>query len=180
MCLPRLIASKVVNNVLVCDTCFAILGPSIAQWLERPTGILEGQWVRFPLENTENNFSLLHLFYLSFMCWSIFSFLPYFVNIQISSICSCRSSYGYNVYHYIANGFLSLISTINPFLYAWRWCLTVRLACISSAEKQYSAYCYSDMERSTEISTKPGSLIKKRNPGSRQELVSEKIQEILE
>ncbi|XP_020609933.1 trace amine-associated receptor 6-like [Orbicella faveolata] len=49
-----------------------------------------------------------------------FSFLPYFINIQILYFCSCRSSYAYNVYHYIANEFLSLSSTINPFMYAWR------------------------------------------------------------
>ncbi|XP_078371408.1 trace amine-associated receptor 365-like [Oculina patagonica] len=48
------------------------------------------------------------------------SFLPYFINVQILYFCSCRTSYAYSVYHYIANEFLTLSSTLDPFMYAWR------------------------------------------------------------
>lgn len=56
--------------------------------------------------------AILLIFYLSF--------LPYFINIQILYFCSCRTSYVYRVYHYVANEFLSVSSIVDPFMYAWR------------------------------------------------------------
>lgn len=55
---------------------------------------------------------ILFTFYLSF--------LPYFINIQILYFCSCRASYAYKVYHYVANEFLSMSSMIDPIMYSWR------------------------------------------------------------
>ena len=49
-----------------------------------------------------------------------FSFLPYFINVQILYFCSCRASYEYKVYHYVANEFLSMSSMIDPIMYSWR------------------------------------------------------------
>ncbi|XP_078371152.1 trace amine-associated receptor 6-like [Oculina patagonica] len=49
-----------------------------------------------------------------------FSFLPYFINIQILYFCSCRTSYAYKVYHYVANEFLAMSSLIDPIMYSWR------------------------------------------------------------
>ena len=49
-----------------------------------------------------------------------FSFFPYFINVQILYFCPCRNSYAYNVYHYVANEFLSVSSIADPFMYAWR------------------------------------------------------------
>ena len=48
------------------------------------------------------------------------SFLPYFINVQMLYFCSCRTSYAYRVYHYIANEFLLISSSLDPFMYAWR------------------------------------------------------------
>lgn len=55
---------------------------------------------------------ILFVFYLSF--------LPYFINVHVLYFCSCRSSYAYRVYHYVANEFLSMSSVVDPFMYAWR------------------------------------------------------------
>ncbi|KAJ7357707.1 hypothetical protein OS493_023843 [Desmophyllum pertusum] len=55
---------------------------------------------------------ILFIFYLSFA--------PYFIHVQILYFCSCRNSYAYSVYRYIANEFLSVSSTVDPFMYAWR------------------------------------------------------------
>ena len=55
---------------------------------------------------------ILLIFYLSFF--------PYFVQVQILYFCSCRTSYAYRVYYYVANEFLSVSSMVNPFMYAWR------------------------------------------------------------
>ena len=49
-----------------------------------------------------------------------FSFLPYFINVHILYFCSCRTSYAYKVYHYVANEFLSMSSMVEPILYSWR------------------------------------------------------------
>ncbi|KAL9973054.1 hypothetical protein ACROYT_G019462 [Oculina patagonica] len=48
------------------------------------------------------------------------SFLPYFIQVQILYFCSCRASYAYNVYYLVTNEFLSVSSTVDPFMYAWR------------------------------------------------------------
>ena len=55
---------------------------------------------------------ILFIFYVSFV--------PYFIHVQILYFCSCRNSYAYHVYYYVANEFLTISSIINPFLYAWR------------------------------------------------------------
>lgn len=55
---------------------------------------------------------ILFVFYLSF--------LPYFINVHILYFCSCRTSYAYRVYHYVANEFLSMSSAVDPVMYAWR------------------------------------------------------------
>ena len=55
---------------------------------------------------------ILFIFYISFA--------PYFIHVQILYFCSCRSSYTYNVYYYVANEFLSVSSMVDPFMYAWR------------------------------------------------------------
>ncbi|KAJ7371196.1 hypothetical protein OS493_027306 [Desmophyllum pertusum] len=55
---------------------------------------------------------ILFTFYLSFA--------PYFINVHILYFCSCRTSYAYRVYHYVANEFLSVSSMVDPFMYAWR------------------------------------------------------------
>ena len=55
---------------------------------------------------------ILFVFYLSF--------LPYFINVHVLYFCSCRTSYMYRVYHYVANEFLSMSSVVDPFMYAWR------------------------------------------------------------
>ena len=55
---------------------------------------------------------ILFVFYLSF--------LPYFINVHVLYFCSCRTSYAYRVYHYVANEFLSMSSAVDPFLYAWK------------------------------------------------------------
>ena len=55
---------------------------------------------------------ILFVFYLSF--------LPYFINVHVLYFCSCRTSYAYRVYHYVANEFLSMSSVVDPFMYAWR------------------------------------------------------------
>ena len=55
---------------------------------------------------------ILFIFYISFV--------PYFIQVQILYFCSCRSSYAYNVYYYVANEFLSVSSMVDPFMYAWR------------------------------------------------------------
>ena len=49
-----------------------------------------------------------------------FSFLPYFINVHILYFCSCRTSYAYKVYHYVANEFLSISSMVDPIMYSWR------------------------------------------------------------
>lgn len=55
---------------------------------------------------------ILLVFYLSFF--------PYFINVHVLFFCSCRASYAYRVYHYVANEFLSMSSVADPFMYAWR------------------------------------------------------------
>lgn len=55
---------------------------------------------------------ILFVFYLSFF--------PYFINVHVLYFCSCRASYAYRVYHYVANEFLSMSSVADPFMYAWR------------------------------------------------------------
>ena len=55
---------------------------------------------------------ILSIFYVSFV--------PYFIHVQILYFCSCRNSYAYHVYYYVANEFLTISSIFNPFLYAWR------------------------------------------------------------
>lgn len=55
---------------------------------------------------------ILLVFYLSFF--------PYFINVHVLFFCSCRVSYAYRVYHYVANEFLSMSSVADPFMYAWR------------------------------------------------------------
>ena len=49
-----------------------------------------------------------------------FSFLPYFIKVHIFYFCSCRTSYAYKVYHYVANEFLSISSMVDPIMYSWR------------------------------------------------------------
>ena len=48
------------------------------------------------------------------------SFLPYFIFVQIIYFCPCRSSVAVSAYRLIANEFLSVSSTVDPFMYAWR------------------------------------------------------------
>ncbi|KAL9973034.1 hypothetical protein ACROYT_G019441 [Oculina patagonica] len=49
-----------------------------------------------------------------------FSFVPYFINVNIFNFCFCRTSFAHYVYYLVANALLSVSSLLDPFMYAWR------------------------------------------------------------
>ena len=58
--------------------------------------------------------------FILILCVFYCSFVPYFIFVHIIYFCPCRSSAAVSAYRLIANEFLSVSSTVDPFMYAWR------------------------------------------------------------